>query len=68
MENQTKLNHISNQLYRLEAVLRAAEDSLTEAAQARLMIETAREMVWTVHNDVEDLLGDEKIERPEGLG
>ncbi len=68
MENQTTLNHISNQLYRLEAVLRAAEDCITEADQSRLLIETAREMVWTIHNDVEDLLGDEKIERPEGLG
>ncbi len=38
-----------------------------EADQARLLIETAREMVWTVHSDVEDLLGDEKIERPEDL-
>ncbi len=68
MENQDLLIHISNQLYRLEAVLRAAEESLTEADQARLLIETAREMTWTIHNDVEDLLGDEKIERPEGLG
>ncbi len=48
MENKTTLNHISNQLYRFEAVLRAASDSLTEADQARLLIETAREMVWTV--------------------
>ncbi len=63
MDNQDLLNHISNQLYRLEAVLRAAEDS----HQARLLIETAREMVWTVHNDVEDMIGDEKIERPEDL-
>ncbi len=65
--DKVTLNHISNQLYRLEAVLRAAEDSVTEADQARLLIETAREMTWTVHNDVEDMLGDEKIERPEDL-
>ncbi len=67
MENQKVLYHLSNQLYRLEAVLQAAENNLADADQARLLIETAREMVWAVHNDVEDLLGDEKVERPEGL-
>ncbi len=69
-EEMVALHHISAELYRIEAILQAAQESAPEDdrfSQAQLLIESAREMVWNVHNDVEELAGDERIDRPDGL-
>lgn len=77
--NEKQLIEVSAQIYRLESVLNAAQKAcpdwtgdnakelLDDLNQTKLLLETGRYLLWTIHNIVEDATGEGRSEKPSDL-